>query len=267
MSGRKQRVIVNENHSQWAVVTSGVPQGSVLGPILFLLYINSMSNGVTSKMFYFADDAKIYRAITNLAEQEELQKDLYKLKKWSNGGDLEFNLTKCHQLTLSLSTTSSNRTYSLDGTTPLTRVNSEKDLGIIIDTKLSFHEHISKKTKTANGILAIIKKCFLNINAEILKTLYKTLVRPHLEYANQSWKPYLKKHILMLESVQRRATRLEPGIDNLSYEDRLKELNIPTLEYRRQRGRMIGSGTFRHQPFGRQYGVGHMGDKSVDQMG
>ena len=176
LSGRKQRVIVNENHSQWAVVTSGVPKGSVLGPILFLLYINSMSNGVTSKMFYFADDAKIYRAITNLAEQEELQKDLYKLKKWSNGGDLEFNLTKCHQLTLSLRTTLSNRTYSLDGTTPLTRVNSEKDLGIIIDTKLSFHEHISKKTKTANGILTIIKKCFLNIIAEILKTLYKTLV-------------------------------------------------------------------------------------------
>ena len=158
MSGRKQRVIVNENHSQWAVVRSGVPQGSVLGPILLLLYINAMSNGVTSKMFYFADDAKIYRAITNLAVQEELQKDLHKLKKWSNGGDLEFNLTKCHQLTLSLRTTSSNRTYSLDGTTPLTRVISEKDLVIIIDPKLSFHEHISKKTKTANGNLAIIKK-------------------------------------------------------------------------------------------------------------
>ena len=133
-SGRKQRVIVNENHSQWAEVTSGVPQGSVLGPILFLLHINSMSNGVTFKIFYFADDAKIYRAITNLAEQEDLQKDLYKLKMWSNGGDHEFNLTKCHELTLSLRTTSSNRTYSLDGTTPLTRVNSEKDLGIIIDT-------------------------------------------------------------------------------------------------------------------------------------
>ena len=135
--------------------------------------------------------------------------------------------------------TLSNRTFYLDGTTPLTRVNSEKDLGIIIDTKLSFHEHISKKTKTANGILAIIKKCFLIINAEILKTLYKTLVRPHLEYANQSWKPYLKKHILILESVRRRATRLVPGIGNLSYEDMLKELNIPTLEYRRRRGRMI----------------------------
>ena len=105
-------------------------------------------------MFYFADDAKIYIAITKLAEQEELQKDLYKLKKRPNGGDLESNLTKCHQLTLSSRTKSSNRTYSLDGTTPLTRVNSEKDLGIIIDTKLSFHEHISKKTKTANGILA-----------------------------------------------------------------------------------------------------------------
>ena len=91
------------------------------------------------------------------------------------------SIWKMSPVTLSLRTTSSNRTYSLDGTTPLTRVNSEKDLGVIIDTKLSFHEHISKKTKTTNGILAIIKKCFLNINAEILKTLYKTLVRPHLE--------------------------------------------------------------------------------------
>ena len=147
MSGRKQRVRVNENHSQWAGVTSGVPQGTVLGPILFLLYINSMSNGVTSKMFYFAVDAKIYRAITNLAEQEELQKDLYKLKKWSNGVDLGFNLTKCHQLTLSLRTTSSNRTYSLDGTTPLTRINSENNLGIIIDTKLPFTNTFQRKQK------------------------------------------------------------------------------------------------------------------------
>ena len=130
---------------------------------------------------------------------------------------------------------------------------------------------ISKKTKTANGILAIIKKCFLIINAEILKTLYKTLVRPHLEYANQSWKPYLKKHILMLESVQRRATRLVPGIGNLSYEDRLKELNISTLEYRRRRGRMIevykilnecydGFRTFRHKTFRQQDGGRRFGN-------
>ena len=239
LSGRKQRVIVNESHSQWADVTSGVPQGSVLGPVLFLLYINSMANCVSSKLFLFADDAKVYRAVTNQAEHDQLQKDLYELKKWSNGGDLEFNLSKCHQLTLSLRTKSSSRNYSLDGKTSLRNVSSEKDLGVIIDSKLSFHEHISKKTKTASGTLAIIKKCFLNINADILKTLYKTLVRPHLEYANQSWKPYLKKHILMIENVQRRATRLVPGYGNLSYEDRLRALNIPTLEYRRRRGRMI----------------------------
>ena len=103
-SHSKREPLTVGSSDKWSV------QGSVLGAILFLLYINSMSNGETSKMFYFADDAKIYRAITNLAEQEELQKDLYKLKKWSNGGDLEFNLTKCHQLTLSLRTTSSNRT-------------------------------------------------------------------------------------------------------------------------------------------------------------
>ena len=127
----------------------------------------------------------------------------------------------------------------MDGTTSLRNVSSEKALGVIADSKLSFDENISKKTKTASGTSAIIKKCFEIIFADSLKTLYKTLVRPHLEYANQSWKPYLKKHILMIENVQRRATRLVPGYGNLSYEDRLKALNIPTLEYRRRRGRMI----------------------------
>ena len=117
--------------------------GGWIPPAMGALQPNFRVANVSRKSI--VQERKIYRAITNLAEQEELQKDLYMLKKWSNGGDLEFNLTKCQQLTLSLSTTSSNRTYSLDGTTPLTRVNSEKDLGIIIDTKLSFHEHISKK--------------------------------------------------------------------------------------------------------------------------
>ena len=97
-------------------------------------------------------------------------------------------------------------------------VNSEKDLGIIIDAEHSFQEHISKKTKAADSKLAIIKKYLININAEILKTLYKILFKHHLEYSSQSWKQYLKKHILMIENVQTRATRLLPCFGNLSYQ-------------------------------------------------
>ena len=115
----------------------------------------------------------------------------------------------------------------------------EKDLGVIIDSKLTFEQHIMTKVNKANSVVYLIRRSFSHLDAAMFKTLFTSIVRPILEYAAPVWNPYLKKHIDALEGVQRRATRLVPGLGSLSYEDRLRKLKLPTLAYRRYRGDMI----------------------------
>ena len=123
--------------------------------------------------------------------------------------------------------------------TPLPSVPTEKDLGITFDQNLHFNIHLSEKINKANSILGIISRNFEHKTETSIVTLYKALVRPHLEYANHAWSLHLKKQIEALENVQRRATRLIPGLKDLTYEQRLRRLKLPTLSYRRLRGDMI----------------------------
>ena len=240
LNGREQRVMVNEIPSRWEPVLSGIPQGSVLGPVLFIIYINSMTDVVQSPLLLFADDAKLYREISTVEDQLILQKDLEELRTWSKTSLLEFNAEKSVKMTLtSKKKTTSERTYNLNKDQNLKSVYKEKDLGIMTDSKLSFEEHICMKLKKANSILALIRRSFINISKQVFLQLYKALIRPHLEYANQIWYPNLKKHKTSIENLQRRATRLVGSLRGLSYEERLRELKLPTTEYRRQRGRMI----------------------------
>ena len=115
----------------------------------------------------------------------------------------------------------------------------EKDIGVIIDNKLSFEKYISEKVNKANSVMGVIRRTLEFLDQKTFKLLYTSLVRSHLEYANQVWNPYLKKHIDMLENVQRKSTKLIPGLSNISYEERLKILNLPSLAYRRIRDDMI----------------------------
>ena len=110
---------------------------------------------------------------------------------------------------------------------------NEKDIGVIIDCELSFDKHIAEKVNKTTKIVNIIRRSFMYLDEEIFLNLYKALVRPHLEYANQIWAPRLQRQIDSIENVQKRATKLLPGYDNLSYEERLKKLRLPTLTYRR----------------------------------
>ena len=197
-----------------------------------------MKDGITSPMLLYADDAKILRSITDETQEEKLQSDLNEISNWAKSSLMKFNLTKCHTLTLTGRTKQSERNYTLNGGIQLSKVKSEKDLGVIVVSRLQYREHIAKKTKVANSIVAIIRKNFVNLASEILTTLYKALVRTHLEYANQALNPYLKKDKITIENVQRRATKRIPGIRKNSYSKRLQILKIPTLEYRRKPGRM-----------------------------
>ena len=116
---------------------------------------------------------------------------------------------------------------------------SEKDIGVTIDTDLNFYEHFNEKINKANRLLGMIRRTFISLDEKIFKSLYKGIVRPHLEYGNPVWNPYRKKDINMIEAVQRRATKLVPTLKDLPYEERLKKLDLPTLKYRRARGDMI----------------------------
>ena len=115
----------------------------------------------------------------------------------------------------------------------------EKDLGVYIDMNLSSDEHIKVKVKKANSLMGMIRRTFHYIDSDTFRLLFSSIIRPHLEYAAPVWNPHLQKHIDMIENVQRRATKLVPGLKNLTYKERLKQVKLPTLKYRRYRGDML----------------------------
>ena len=115
----------------------------------------------------------------------------------------------------------------------LERVDNEKDLGFLIDSRLNFENHINKTVKKANKIVGVIKRNFKDLNVKTFVLLYKSMIRSHLEYAQTVWSPYKQKHVEALEAVQRRATKILPCMKKLSYSDRLKKLALPILTYQR----------------------------------
>ena len=230
LSNRTQCVSIGEAHSDVMPVTSGIPQGSVLGPLLFVIYINDLPDVVDKDtfIFLFADDTKAFRNIKSQSDQVILQNDIKNLTEWSDIWLLKFHPDKC--VAMQLGNSCIQFDYVMEGHV-LDKSKCEKDLGVYIDCKLSFEEHIYEKIKKANKILAVIRRTFTKMNAGIFCQLFKGLVRPHLEYAQAVWSPQCKTLIKKIEDVQRRATKLIPGFYNLSYPERLKKLNLPTLAY------------------------------------
>jgi hypothetical protein len=236
LSNRQQRVVLNGSLSEWKEVTSGVPQGSVLGPVLFLLYINDLDDSITSKLLKFADDAKLFRNVNNAQEVDKLREDLHRLCEWSSEWLMLFNYDKCKVMHFGYKNLAED--YSMDGKI-LQVTESERDLGVIIQKDLKVSQQCSKVVKTANSILGMINRSFTYKTKEIVIQLYKSLVRPHLDYCIQAWRPHLIKDINLLESIQHRVTRMIPGFRNLPYSERLHKLKLTTLETRRLRGDLI----------------------------
>ena len=236
LSERKQRVVINGKASNWRDVLSGVPQGSVLGPILFIIYVNDIDDGLKCKISKFADDTKITSRVTTSAEKQELQSDLDHLIRWAEKWQMQFNVDKCKVLHIGSNNDRTN--YSLNGS-ELCKANHEKDLGIIISNNLKPGKHVSEVVKTANKITGFIGRAFDYKSEKIILTLYNSLVRPHLEYCVQFWSPYYRKDIDKLERVQRKVTKMIPRLRNKPYEERLKELGLFSLSKRRLRGDLI----------------------------
>ena len=236
LSDRQQRVVINGKESAWHKVHSGVPQGSVLGPILFIIYINDIDEGVTCKISKFADDTKITSKVTSVSQWRELQCDLDKLTSWAETWQMKFNIEKCK--VLHIGNDNAKARYEMNNV-QLSSTEKEKDLGVTVSKDLKPSQHCTETIKKANKLVGFIGRTFEFKSEKVILALYNSLVRPHLEYCVQFWSPYYKKDIEKLEKIQRRVTKMIPRLRNKSYEERLEELNLFSLPKRRIRGDLI----------------------------
>ena len=241
LTGRSQKVVINGNSSTNASVKSGVPQGSVLGPCLFSIFVNDMPDIVVSNLRLFADDGKLYRVIHTRHDCETLQSDLDALGEWASKWQLTFNTDKCLVLRLGRNPPPFLYTMKPPNSPPVTLnvTVSARDLGITIRNDLKTREQTTSVIAKANRVLYTIRRTMSHLTYESGPTLYKSLVRPILEYGNTAWSPLTVDETEKIEQVQRRATRWICRHENLSYPERLQRLDLPSLTHRRRRGDLI----------------------------
>ena len=235
LSDRYQRVIIGEYMSEWKLIDSGVPQGSVLGPLFFVVFINDLLIRIKNVGKLFADDTKLLAIINSECDQASLQSDLNILQEWTNDWQIKFNALKCK--VMHFGKTNTKYKYKIDNVV-LEEVSVEKDLGIFISNNLDWSHHVNYAINKANKQLGRIRHAFQYIDKYIISLLYKSLIRPHLEYGAVIWSPQWIGEIDKLESVQHRATKIH-SLVGYSQEERNCILKLPSLVDRRRRGDLI----------------------------
>ena len=194
--GRTQTVSIRGKFSQPAVVLSGVPQGSVLGPLLFILYVNEIPEVIQGTAKLFADDTKIF---DKTCRRDSLQKDLDTLYLWSSKWLLKFNEFKCK--VMHIGRNNPRNDYKI-GDVILEKVSEERDLGVYLSDDLKPSLQCVEAAKKASSALGIIKRTFSTFEISSFALLYKTYVRCHMEYCVQAWNPYNRKDIDILEKFK-----------------------------------------------------------------
>jgi hypothetical protein len=239
LSGRKQRVVLNGQASSWEDVLSGVPQGSVLGPTLFLIYINDIDMAVNvtgSFLAKFADDTKWAMVVEDDDDRKVFQQGLNALINWSEEWQMLFNVDKCKVIHVG----AKNHGYKYEmGGGELDEADFEKDVGVLIHRNLRPSLQCAKAAKRANSVLGQLTRAVSYRDKETFMSLYTTYVRPHLEYAVQAWCPWTLGDKEILENVQRRAVAMVTNLRGRTYGERLAEMGMTTLENRRRRGDLI----------------------------
>ena len=237
LTNRQQHVLVGGESSNSLPVLSGVPQGSVLGPLLFLIYIDevpALHFTTDSSINLYADDMLLYKAISNESDYQSLQQDIDKLQVWVDNARLSLNPGKCKCMVISRKRAISSVTLTL-GESTLEQVNTFKYLGIILSSNLSWTHHIEHIAAKAKKLIGLLYRQFYNsVSPEVLLRIYTATVRPHLEYGAQVWDPHLVKDSVRLENVQKLALKICTKNWDLSYNALLNITGIPALKDRRQ---------------------------------
>ena len=232
LTDRSQRVVLNGSSSTWKEVLSGVPQGSVLGPILFLVFINDLDfvARLIAILKKFADDTKLGQRVRTVEEARLLQKALDELCEWAETWGMRFNVKKCK--VMHFGAKNPLHKYTMLGQ-ELEVTQEEVDIGVKISNNLKVSEQCRKAAKTAQGVLSQICRTFHYRDRSTYVSMYKMYVRPHLEFAATVWSPWQEGDRDCLEKVQKRAISQVSGLRGATYEEKLRELEMETLEERR----------------------------------
>ena len=239
LKGRKQRVVIGGDHSNWATVDSGVPQGTVLGPLLFLVYINDLPQNINSTVRLFADDCVIYKEIKSSQDADILQKDLETLSAWEKLWQMKFNSDKCYVLRIPASRSPLITNYKL-GDSILQETKTHTYLGVDIQHDLKWNTHINRITASASRTLGFVRRNLSSCNKETKKAAYIALVRPTVEYCSAVWDPYTKELTQKVEKIQRRAARMVYNNYDwkTSVNELIQELQWDSLSNRRKNNRL-----------------------------
>ena len=231
---RHQQVLVEGKLSRKEKVVSGVPQGTVLGPLLFLIYTNDLEDKLKHSILrIFADDSKIVKEVENENDHEKVQEDLHLSIEWSENNNMELNKKK-----FQLMQYGANKELKIPyktGNITLYNDSNIKDLGVYVSDDLSWDTHIPDAVKKGRKFIGWILRSFTSRKAEVIIPLYQTYVIPRLEYACILWSPYQVKHITKIEAVQRTITYKVEGLRNMNYHQRLRALKLYSLQRRRER--------------------------------
>ena len=238
LSNRKQRVVINGNCSNWAPVYSGVPQGSILGPLAFIIFINDLEDGLDDVTIIrkFADDTKLGQRLSNETDRKILQDGINTLVQWATDWGMEFNVGKCK--IVHTGKNNPKHQYFMAGQ-PLTVSDLEKDVGFTLHASLRPHKMTEVAARTGKSVLRQLMQTFKFRDKKVFIQLYKQYVRPHLEFATPVWSPWTQGDIDLLESVQEKAVKQVVGLKSRGYLERLKELGLTTLQDRRWRFDLI----------------------------
>ena len=237
LTGRRQRVVVEGECSEWQDVGSGVLQGTVLGPILFIIFINDLET-LTKEAWekLFADDSKLARLVANEEDARKLQRDIDHFSTWARTWGMEFNVKKCK--VMHVGRKNPRLQYWMDGEA-LETVEEEKDLGVWIRDDLKPALQCSKAAKAANAALGMLLRSFHFRTKSTLVPVYKTFVRSRMEHAGAAWSPWLEQDVEEMEKIQKRLVRSLSDVHGESYEEKLEQAGLTTLRKRRERGDLI----------------------------
>ena len=206
LQGRQQQVVIEGVTSSSSSVTSGVPQGTVLGPVLFLLFINDIATDISSSIRLFADDCVLYRAITSVQDHLTLQEDLTKLTNWSDTWQMQFNVDKCAIMNITTKRKKLSYNYTMKGSI-LQVVKHHPYLGVELADNMKFNHHIDNITCKASRMLGFLKRNLRHCPKTVKERAYLSLVRPKLEYCSTTWNPQQSSQIKQIEQIQRNVAR------------------------------------------------------------